>query len=275
MDAGDGNQSQGRWRPILYEVIFKADTSAGKWFDIALIICILLSVITVMADSVRSIHERYGGALYVVEWFFTILFSVEYVLRLICVGRARRYAVSFFGVVDLLAVLPTYISVLFVSSRYLAVVRVLRVMRIFRVLKLGHHTKEANLLKGALYASRRKILVFLFAVLTLVVIIGSVIYVIEGEQHGFTSIPQSVYWAVVTMTTVGYGDISPETASGKFLAAVVMILGYSIIAVPTGIVTVQVSQAYKAKGSSRGCQQCGRQGHDGDAEYCKFCGAKL
>ncbi|MHC4657093.1 MAG: ion transporter, partial [Planctomycetota bacterium] len=185
------------------------------------------------------------------------------------------YAVSFFGIVDLLAILPTYTSLLFFGSRHLAVVRILRVLRIFRVLKMGHHTKEAALLKKALYASRRKILVFLFVVLTLVVIIGSVIYIIEGEENGFTSIPRSVYWAVVTLTTVGYGDISPNTAPGQFLAAIVMILGYSIIAVPTGIVTVELSQAYTDKSTSQACPNCSAEGHDRDAEYCKFCGAKL
>jgi voltage-gated potassium channel len=191
------------------------------------------------------------------------------------VGKPIRYAVSFFGVVDLLAILPTYMSLIFFGSRYLAVVRVLRVLRIFRVLKLGHHTKEAAVLRKALYASRRKILVFLSAVLTLVVIIGSLIYVIEGKQSGFTSIPRGVYWAIVTLTTVGYGDISPQTGPGQFLAAIVMILGYSIIAVPTGIVTVELSQAHREQTSTQVCPDCSAEGHDKDAEYCKFCGAKL
>jgi len=275
MDWAKEKESKRGWRGVLYEVIFKADTPAGKWFDIVLIILIVLSVVTVMLDSVGSIHESYGGFLYGTEWFFTILFSIEYVLRLVCVERRIRYAVSFFGVVDLLAILPTYMSLLFYASRYLQVVRVLRVLRIFRVLKLGHHIKEAELLKQGLYASRHKILVFLFAVLTLVVIIGSVIYVIEGAANGFTSIPRSVYWAVVTLTTVGYGDISPKTEAGQFLAAMVMILGYSIIAVPTGIVTVEISQAYKHRSASRVCGRCGGAGHDRDAAYCKFCGTKL
>jgi voltage-gated potassium channel len=275
MDVAKGKESERGWRGVLYEVIFKADTPAGKWFDIVLIILIVLSVVTVMLDSVGSIHESYGGLLYRAEWFFTILFSIEYILRLVCVQRRIRYAVSFFGVVDLLAILPTYMSLVFYASRYLQVVRVLRVLRIFRVLKLGHHMKEAELLKEALYASRHKIIVFLFAVLTLVVIIGSVIYIIEGEQNGFTSIPQSVYWAVVTLTTVGYGDISPKTEAGQFLAVMVMILGYSIIAVPTGIVTVEISQAYKHRSASRVCGRCGGGGHDRDAAYCKFCGTKL
>jgi len=264
-----------RWREILFEVIFEAETPAGKWFDIVLIICIMLSVLTIMLDSVSSVRARCGRFLYAAEWFFTILFTAEYILRLLCVKKPTRYAVSFFGIVDLLAILPTYTSILFFGSRHLSVVRVLRVLRIFRVLKLGHHTKEAALLKKALYASRRKILVFLFVVLTLVIIIGSVIYIIEGEENGFTSIPRSVYWAVVTLTTVGYGDISPTTGPGQFLAAIVMILGYSIIAVPTGIVTVELSQAYSAKTTSQACPDCSAEGHDRDAKYCKFCGAKL
>ncbi|MHC4752458.1 MAG: ion transporter, partial [Planctomycetota bacterium] len=247
----------------------------GKWFDIVLIISILLSVMTIMLDSVSSIRAKYGELLYAAEWFFTILFTVEYIFRLLCVGRPIRYAVSFFGIVDLLAILPMYMSFLFLSSRSLVVVRVLRVLRIFRVLKLGHHTKEATVLKKALYASRRKILVFLFVVLTLVVIIGSVIYVIEGEENGFTSIPRSVYWAIVTLTTVGYGDISPKTPAGQFLAAIVMILGYSIIAVPTGIMTVELSKAHMEISSTQACPNCSAEGHDRDARYCKFCGTKL
>jgi voltage-gated potassium channel len=263
------------WRTKLFEIIFEADTPAGKWFDIVLIVCILLSVAVVMLDSVGSIGMRYGRALYALEWFFTILFTVEYILRLACVGRPVRYAISFYGVVDLLAILPTYMSLIFFGSRYLAVVRVLRVLRIFRVLKLGHHTKEAAVLRKALYASRRKILVFLFVVLTMVVIIGSLIYVIEGKESGFTSIPRSIYWAIVTLTTVGYGDISPQTGPGQFLAAIVMILGYSIIAVPTGIVTVELSQVKKEQLSTQACPGCSAEGHDSDAGYCKFCGTKL
>ena len=275
MNTNTGDKTNRKWREILFEIIFEAETPAGKWFDIVLIICISLSVLAVMLDSVSSIRAEFGRFLYAAEWFFTILFTIEYILRLLCVRKPTRYAVSFFGIVDLLAILPTYTSLLFFGSRHLAVIRILRVLRIFRVLKMGHHTKEATLLKKALYASRRKILVFLFVVLTLVVIIGSVIYIIEGEENGFTSIPRSVYWAVVTLTTVGYGDISPNTGPGQFLAAIVMILGYSIIAVPTGIVTVELSQAYTDKSTSQACPNCSAEGHDRDAEYCKFCGAKL
>jgi voltage-gated potassium channel len=272
------NKADRGWRKVLFEVIFESDTPAGKWFDIVLIICILLSVATVMLDSVGEIAAKHGPLLKGIEWFFTILFTVEYVLRLLCVGRPGRYAVSFFGVVDLLAILPTYVSPLLPLSRYLSVVRILRVLRIFRVLKLGHHTKEAFVLKTALYASRRKILVFFSVVLTLVVIIGSLMYVIEaqeGEEGGFTSIPVSVYWAIVTLTTVGYGDISPTTAVGQLLAAIVMILGYSIIAVPTGIVTAELMRAPAARPTGQACPSCSAEGHDKDAQYCKFCGAKL
>lgn len=275
MEPNTRDKTKRGWREILFEVIFEAETPAGKWFDIVLIICISISVLAVMLDSVSSVRDRYGQFLYAIEWFFTILFTIEYILRLLCVRKPIRYAASFFGIVDLLAILPTYTSLLFFGSRHLAVVRILRVLRIFRVLKLGHHTKEAVMLKKALYASRRKILVFLFVVLTLVVIIGSVMYIIEGEENGFTSIPRSVYWAVVTLTTVGYGDISPGTGPGQFLAAIVMILGYSIIAVPTGIVTVELSQAYTDKSTSQACPSCSAEGHDRDAEYCKFCGTKL
>jgi voltage-gated potassium channel len=275
MNAIIKNKSSRKWRDILFEIIFEADTPAGKWFDIVLIISILLSVMTVMLDSVSSIRAKYGEFLYAAEWFFTILFTVEYIFRLLCIGKPIRYAVSFFGIVDLLAILPTYMSLLFFGSRYLLVVRVLRVLRIFRVLKLGHHTKEATVLKEALYASRQKIIVFIFVVLILVVIIGSLMYVIEEEENGFTSIPRSVYWAVVTLTTVGYGDISPKSGMGQFLAAIVMILGYSIIAVPTGIVTVELSRAQTGKMSSQACPNCSAEGHDRDAQYCKFCGTKL
>jgi len=275
MNAIIKNKSDRRWRDILFEIIFEADTPAGKWFDIVLIISILLSVVTIMLDSVSSIRAKHGELLYAVEWFFTILFTVEYIFRLLCVGKPIRYAVSFFGIVDLLAILPTYLSLLFFGSSYLLVVRVLRVLRIFRVLKLGNHTKEANVLRTALYTSRRKILVFLFVVLTLVVIIGSLMYVIEDEENGFTSIPRCVYWAIVTLTTVGYGDISPESPGGQFLAAIVMILGYSIIAVPTGIVTVELSRAHTEQSSCQACPNCSAEGHDRDAKYCKFCGTKL
>ncbi len=262
-------------RNRLHEIIFEADTPAGKAFDVALIVIILLSVLVVMLDSVNRIHNHYATLFNNLEWIFTFLFTVEYLLRLFCVKRPFKYATSFFGVIDLLAVIPTYLSLLLPGSHYLIVIRVLRVLRIFRVLKLVQYLSEATLLTRALRASRRKITVFLFTVLVLVVIIGSLIYVIEGEAHGFTSIPRSIYWAIVTLTTVGYGDISPQTPLGQALAALVMILGYSIIAVPTGIVTAEISGAMREDVSTQVCPYCSAEGHDSDAKFCKYCGGEL
>ena len=265
------------WRKVLYEVIFEADTKAGKAFDVLLILSILLSVLAVMLNSVASIEEKCGRFLHATEWFFTILFTIEYVLRLICVGRPIKYARSFYGVVDLLAVLPTYLGVFLAGSHYLLVIRMLRVLRIFRVLKLAPYLGEARLLFTALRESRRKITVFLLTVLTMVVILGSVMYLIEGRGNGFTSIPRSIYWAIVTLTTVGYGDVSPQTPLGQGLAAMIMILGYSIIAIPTGIVTVEFDRAFKAQSkiTTQVCPQCCAEGHDSDATFCKYCGAIL
>ena len=240
-------ESYTRWQFRLHEIIFEADTPAGKLFDVVLMWSIILSVVAVMLDSVTAVRVQYGWLLYAIEWFFTILFTVEYALRLISVGRPLKYATSFFGIVDLLAIIPTYLSLIIPGSQYLLVVRILRVLRVFRVLKLAHYLGEANLLMQALSASYRKISVFLFTVLTLVIIFGSLMYLIEGQENGFTSIPRGVYWAIVTLTTVGYGDISPQTALGQTLAALIMILGYGIIAVPTGIVTVEMSNISKKK----------------------------
>jgi len=262
-------------RQKIYEIIFEADTPAGKAFDIALIITILLSVAAVMLDSMAQVRVKYGLALYIAEWAFTALFTLEYILRLACVRSPIKYATSFFGMVDLMAVLPTYLSLLLPGSQYLLVIRIIRVLRVFRILKFAQHTREARLLMQALYASRRKITVFLLAVISLVVILGSLMYVIEGDQHGFTSIPISVYWAIVTLTTVGYGDISPQTPLGQVLAAIIMIMGYSIIAIPTGIVGVELAEAYRKKAQDRACPDCGSQGHDVDANHCKYCGGGL
>jgi voltage-gated potassium channel len=263
------------WRRRLYAVIFESDTRAGRLFDVALIACILASVVVVMLDSVGPIRAQHGKFLYRVEWFFTVLFTIEYVLRLLCVGKPLRYAGSFFGVIDLMSILPTYLSVLLPGSQYLIVIRILRVLRIFRVLRLAQYMGESRLLVQALRASRRKVAVFLFTVLTLVVVLGSVIYMVEGEEHGFTSIPKSIYWAIVTLTTVGYGDIAPQTPLGQFVAVIVMIIGYGIIAVPTGIVTVEMSQAFRQKVSAAVCPSCSAEGHDSDAVHCKRCGGKL
>ncbi len=265
-----------RRRKRLHEIIFEADTRAGRLFDLALIWLILLSVATVILESVRSVRVRYGDLLYVLEWLFTLLFTVEYLLRLVSVRRPLRYATSFFGVVDLLAIIPTYLSIFVPGSQYLLVIRILRLLRVFRLLKLSEYVAEADTLRRALRASSRKISVFISAVLLLVVIIGALMYVIEGEAHGFTSIPVSIYWAIVTLTTVGYGDLSPRTPFGQILASVVMVIGYGIIAVPTGIVSVELAHAGREQRITRqSCPSCGAEGHDPDALCCKYCGANL
>jgi len=261
------------WRHRLHEIIFEADTPAGKAFDVALLVAILLSIGAVLLESVASIRERWGGPLRVAEWALTIAFTLEYFVRLICVRRPLRYAFSFFGIVDLLAILPTYVSLVFAGAQSLLVIRALRLLRVFRVLKLAHFLGEAQQLTVAMRASARKILVFLSAVLTLVLIMGSVMYLVEGEASGFTSIPQSIYWAIVTMTTVGYGDIAPQTVLGKFLASIVMIMGYGIIAVPTGIVTVELSRGRKV--STQACLSCSADGHVPGARFCHACGEPL
>ena len=271
----EARPEEGGFRGRLHEVIFEADTRAGRAFDVALIGLILLSVLAVMLESVGGVRAQFGAQLYAAEWAFTILFTLEYVLRLAGVRRPLRYATSFFGVVDLLAIIPTYLSLLVPGSHYLLVIRILRLLRIFRVLKLAEHLSEADVLMRAMRASRRKISVFLLTVLTMVVVIGTLLYVIEGEENGFTSIPVSIYWAIVTLTTVGYGDLSPKTPVGQTLAAAVMIIGYGIIAVPTGIVTVEIAQAVRKPVTTQACPDCSAQGHDVDAVHCKYCGAKL
>ncbi|GAB3340197.1 ion transporter [Larkinella ripae] len=265
------------WRLRLHEVIFESDTPAGKAFDIALIGSILVSVTVVMLESMRRVRLVYGDLLNDIEWFFTILFTIEYILRLVSVKRPLHYATSFLGIIDILAILPTYLSLLIPGTQYLFTIRILRLLRVFRVLKLSEYLSEASIIVSALQASRRKISVFILTVLSLVVIIGSVMYIIEGEEHGFDSIPTSIYWAIVTLTTVGYGDLSPQTPAGKILASLVMVIGYGVIAVPTGIVTVEISQAAEKlrKVSTQSCPSCGREGHDADAVFCKHCGHNL
>ncbi|TFG51124.1 MAG: ion transporter, partial [Gemmatimonadales bacterium] len=230
------------WRATLFRIIFGHDTLGGRRFDVVLIVAILVSVLAVILDSVQTIHTRYGSLLYAIEWGFTILFTVEYLLRLSCARNAGRYATSFFGVIDLVAILPTYVSIVIPGSQAFLVIRVLRVLRVFRVLKLVEYLGEADVLMAALRQSRRKITVFILAVLALAVILGSLMYVVEGSANGYTSIPRSIYWAIVTLTTVGYGDISPQTNLGQMVAAAIMMLGYAIIAIPTGIVTLELSR---------------------------------
>jgi voltage-gated potassium channel len=267
--------SSAHWRHRLHEIIFEADTPAGKAFDVTLFGAILLSSLVVILESVSSLRLRYGSIFLILEWFFTLLFTVEYILRLVSVHRPLHYAFSFFGLVDLLAIVPTYFSLLMPSSHYLVVIRIIRLLRIFRVLKLAEYLQEAAILERALVASRRKISVFLLTVLLLVVVIGTLMYVIEGEQHGFVDIPTSIYWAIVTLTTVGYGDVAPRTPLGQLLASAVMLLGYGILAVPTGIVTMELTRASRGPVSTQACPACGRQGHDYDAVHCKYCGAQL
>jgi voltage-gated potassium channel len=262
------------WRSGLHEIIFEADSPAGKNFDIALLVAILFSVMAVVLESVDVIRQGYGPILLWVEWTFTILFTFEYILRLASVGRPWAYATSFFGLVDLLSILPTYLSLFVPGTQSLLVIRALRLLRVFRVLKLAYFVGEAAVLGKALRASVRKIIIFLGTVLTLVLILGALMYLIEGEENGFTSIPQAIYWAIVTMTTVGYGDIAPQTVLGKALASAVMIIGYAILAVPTGIVTVELASAQNAV-STQACPQCSAEGHDHDARFCKRCGARL
>lgn len=266
------------WQQKVHEIIFEADTKHGKLFDVALIICIILSVIAVMLESVDAIDLEYADALNAVEWFFTIIFTIEYFLRIACVLKPKKYIFSFFGMVDLLSIIPTYLSLIYAGSHYLIVIRTLRIMRVFRVLKLAHYLSEANVLSQALIASRRKVTIFLSSVLILVCILGSLMYVIEGSANsGFTSIPRSIYWAIVTLTTVGYGDISPQTNLGQALASVVMIMGYAILAVPTGIVSVELAEATKSQHeiTTQACPACMKEGHDKDAVHCKYCGQEL
>lgn len=262
-------------REIIYRIIFYADTPAGKAFDVLLIASILLSVLVVLLDSVNSLNAAYGDWFDIAEWAFTLLFTLEYLVRIACSPAPRRYIFSFYGVVDLLSIIPTYLSLVVPNSEYLLVVRLLRVMRLFRVLRLSKYVSQANLLVFAIRQSRQKITVFLFFILVLVTIFGSLMYLIEGPDRGFTSIPRSIYWAIVTLTTVGYGDISPQTDIGQAIAALVMIMGYSILAVPTGIFTAELANAMQSKGSDQSCQACGKGRHDIDARHCNACGTLL
>ena len=256
-------------------VIFEADTPAGKVFDVALLVVILLSVIAVMLESVSAIVEDYGRWLRIFEWVITAAFTVEYALRLACVRKPVHYARSFYGIVDLLAVLPTYVSLILPGSHSLLVIRALRLLRIFRVFKLVRYLIEANILVSALRSSLPKVIIFLGTVVVMSVIMGAIMYIVEGAESGFTSIPISVYWAIVTMTTVGYGDIAPQTVPGQMIAALVMIMGYSIIAVPTGIVSAELVHSVRQPVTTRACPSCLSEGHMDDARFCKYCGDPL
>ncbi len=268
-----------RLRLKLRRIIFEADTPAGRKFDITLLITILFSVLVVMLDSVPAVKASIGKPLKVIEWIVTVLFTLEYLLRVWTIGRPVKYITSFYGIVDLVSVLPTYLSLLITGSQYLIIIRVIRMLRIFRVLKLGRFLAASNVLVIAMKESRHKIIVFLEVILTIVVIVGAFMYLIEGPESGFTSIPVSIYWAIVTITTVGYGDISPATPIGQMIASVIMIIGYAIIAVPTGIITMEMSkaqQSQKIKNDSKlFCWSCGESSHDPGAIYCRKCGVKL
>jgi voltage-gated potassium channel len=272
--APEGVPARG-WRRRLHEVIFEAEDFAGQAFDLALLAAIVLSILAVLLESVPTIRATHGTALRTVEWIFTGLFTVEYVLRLISVERPLRYARSFYGIVDLLSILPTWLSVVMPGTQSFLVIRALRLLRVFRVLKLARFVGEARYLVLALRASGRKITVFLGTVITIALIAGAAMYLVEGAEHGFTSIPKSMYWAIVTMTTVGYGDIAPGTIVGRFLASMLMILGYGIIAVPTGIVTVEMAAAFRRPVSTEACPSCGAEGHEPEARFCNRCGAAL
>lgn len=273
-------------RKQLFVIVFGTETRAGKLFDIILLWAIVLSVLSVMLESVREIRESYEHIFFISEWFFTVLFTIEYLLRVSITAEPKKYAFSFFGIIDLLATLPTYLTLFVAGGSYLVVIRSIRLLRIFRILKLGRYLREASVLSNALAASRHKILVFLGAVFTLAMIMGTLMYMIEGGESGFTSIPRSIYWAIVTITTVGYGDIAPQTILGQAFASMLMLMGYAIIAVPTGIVTSEIVHAEKKKKKSeskskskskskRECRSCGKIGHDKDAIFCKNCSAKL
>lgn len=262
------------------DVIFGYESESGRLFDIVLIIMIIASVIAVMLDSLGARTEPWRDFLYGLEWFFTIAFTIEYALRIYSAPEPRRYIFSFYGLIDLLSILPTYLSFFFPSSSFLVVIRILRILRIFRILKLFRYISEANLLFSALLSARRKIFVFLFAVLNLIVVFGTLMYIIEGPENGFTNIPRSIYWAIVTITTVGYGDITPHTGLGQAIAALAMICGYAIIAVPTGIIGAELMQEFQARGTPSArrktqCPQCKARQHQSDAVFCRLCGELL
>ncbi|CAM1369485.1 Ion transporter [Tenacibaculum litopenaei] len=267
--------NQPSWKEKLHEIIYEADTRSGKLFDIVLLIAILASVVLVMLESVPEIQKTHGDLLNIGEWILTILFSVEYGMRIISIKKPLRYIFSFYGIIDLLSTAPKYLSIFFVGTHSLVALRALRLLRIFRILKLARFIGESNNFIKALNASKAKISVFLYFVLILCIIIGTIMYLIEGADNGFTSIPRSVYWAIVTMTTVGYGDIAPQTPLGQLIASIVMILGYGIIAVPTGIVSSEMTKLNDVHLNTQACPNCSYEGHDDDAIFCNHCGSKL
>lgn len=276
MTKNKENDSLKPWQKILNETIFGAETKAGKLFDIILLFTIVISIVAVMLESVPAIRAKYSTPLFYIEWTVTILFTIEYFLRLISVKKPFKYIFSFYGIIDFLSTAPSYIGLFVSGTNSLRILRSIRLLRVFRILKLGNFLEDSQRLILALKASRNKIIVFLFFVVMLVIILGTIMYMIEDEASGFSSIPRSIYWAIVTMTTVGYGDIAPASPLGQFVASVIMILGYAIIAVPTGIVTNDLMKTMKSPAlNNRACDNCGKNGHDKDAKYCKICGGPL
>lgn len=267
-----------KWRKAIHEIVYEADTTLGRIFDIALLIFIILSVMAVMLESVDSIKADYWHVLLIAEWFFTIVFTIEYIARIVSITKPAKYIFSFYGVIDFLSTIPTYLVLIFgFGSQQFLTFRALRLLRVFRILKLVRYLREARTLRNAMIASRAKITVFLFAVLMITIIMGTIMYMIENDEAGFTSIPRSIYWAIVTLTTVGYGDIAPVTPVGQAIASLIMIIGYAIIAVPTGIVSAEMVHANKGEISTntQACMNCSREGHDDDATHCKYCGVDL
>jgi len=260
----------------LHEIIYESNTKAGKAFDVALLFAIFTSIMLVMLDSVESIHQKHGSLFNTLEWIFTGLFTVEYILRLISIRKPWKFVFSLLGIIDLISLIPSYLSIFIPGAQSLLAFRALRLLRVFRIFKLGNFLTEINFLTTALKGSVRKISIFLLTVLTLTVILGSIMYLVEQKENGFSNIPESIYWAIVTITTVGYGDISPVTPTGKFVASVVMLIGYAIIAVPTGIITHDIAVAAKQKKElPESCPSCGREGHEQEALFCKYCGSSL
>ena len=273
MDSNTDNNR--RWRERLYVMIFQTDTVAGRRFDSILLLIILASLVIVILDSIDEVHQNYANVLAYIEWGFTLIFAVEYGLRLYCSPKPLRYAFSFYGLVDLLAIVPGILALYYSDAQYLLIIRVIRMLRIFRVLKLGPYLKQAHYLLDALRGSKQKILVFLLSVCTLVTVFGTLMYVVEGPQHGFTSIPKGIYWAIVTLTTVGYGDIVPKTVIGQIISSMVMITGYSIIAVPTGIFTAELANAMRGEQLKHNCPVCSKNNHEHGAAFCSRCGNAL
>ncbi|MGF6707097.1 ion transporter [Pseudomonas frederiksbergensis] len=267
--------SNKNWREDLYVIIFQSDTPAGRRFDSILLLIILASLVIVILDSIDSVHQNYADILAYIEWGFTIVFAIEYGLRLYCSPKPLRYAFSFYGLVDLLAIVPGILALYYSDAQYLLIIRIIRMLRIFRVLKLSPYLKQANYLMTALRGSKQKIVVFLLSVSTLVTVFGTLMYVIEGPEHGFTSIPKGIYWAIVTLTTVGFGDIVPRTPLGQVVSSLVMITGYSIIAVPTGIFTAELANAMRGEQLQHDCPTCEKKSHEHGAAFCSRCGNAL